>query len=277
MRPTAALVGIVIAGVAGYFLEPSIRPSLIKVQAPQVDDEDGKSEGGGSEPEVPTPTPAPQPAPAPAPDAPAWVASLTPEQLPEKVTLKRKVEFTAPGASMQMDPGASVIPVRVEGTSLVVSPFGGPLEAKVAVMETDLVERLGNKPPEPEPTPVADNESDDDGGEEMVADNEPDPQPEPEPEPEPEPAPAGKLDEAAIVSLMQDSIRSGGIKEFSFDQVLGWKAGEEEERDGETYQTGLAAYKAETIFGVKTIQAQALIKDGKIVRWIWPKSGMEIR
>ena len=43
------------------------------------------------------------------------------------------------------------------------------------------------------------------------------------------------------------------------------------------YQIGAVAYKAETIFGVKTIQAKALIKDGKVQRWIWPKSGMEIK
>ena len=76
---------------------------------------------------------------------------------------------------------------------------------------------------------------------------------------------------------MQDSVRSGQIQEFKFEQVLGWKAEGGEEVDGVNYQTGLAAYKAETIFGVKTIQAKALIKDGKVEKWIWPKSGMEIK
>ena len=76
---------------------------------------------------------------------------------------------------------------------------------------------------------------------------------------------------------MQESIRTGQIKEFSFDQVLTWKADADETIDGKTYQIGLASYKAETIFGVKTIQAKALIKDGKVQRWIWPKSGMEIK
>jgi hypothetical protein len=47
--------------------------------------------------------------------------------------------------------------------------------------------------------------------------------------------------------------------------------------DGETYQTGLAAYKAETIFGPKTVQAKALIKGGKVIKWIYAKTGMEIR
>jgi hypothetical protein len=75
---------------------------------------------------------------------------------------------------------------------------------------------------------------------------------------------------------MQQSIRSGQVKEFTFDQVLSWQADADETVDGQTYQTGTISYKAETIFGVRTIQAKALIQDGKVVRWIWPKSGMEI-
>lgn len=76
---------------------------------------------------------------------------------------------------------------------------------------------------------------------------------------------------------MQESIKAAQIKEFTFAQVLDWKADEPETTDGETYQTGLISYKAETIFGVKTIQAKALVKGDKVVRWIWPKSGMEIK
>ena len=81
----------------------------------------------------------------------------------------------------------------------------------------------------------------------------------------------------SIVSAMQESIKAGAVKEFTFDQVVSWEEGEQVERDGVTYQSGMAAYKAETIFGVKTIQAQALLQDGKVVKWIWPNSGMEIQ
>lgn len=113
-----------------------------------------------------------------------------------------------------------------------------------------------------------------------------DPEPAPEPETEPAdappepvveeepPAPAGDVD---VVAVMQASIRSGEIKEFNETQVQGWQAGEEEVSDGTTYQTGLVAYTAETLFGVRTIQAKAYIKDGKVERWIWPNSGMEIK
>ncbi|MEI8038194.1 MAG: hypothetical protein WCJ14_07365 [Verrucomicrobiota bacterium] len=76
---------------------------------------------------------------------------------------------------------------------------------------------------------------------------------------------------------MQESVRSQQIKEFTLAQVLGWKAEADETVNGEVFQAGTLTYKAETIFGVKTIQAKALIKDGKVQRWIWPKSGLEIK
>jgi hypothetical protein len=83
--------------------------------------------------------------------------------------------------------------------------------------------------------------------------------------------------DADLVQVMQASIDAGQIKEFTKAQVLSWTTSTDEIADGETYQIGLAAYKAETIFGIKTIQAKAMIQSGKVVRWIWPKSGMEIK
>ena len=79
------------------------------------------------------------------------------------------------------------------------------------------------------------------------------------------------------MAAMKASVSGGAIKEFTAEQVQAWKIGDEEVVDGETYQTGLAAYKAETIFGPKTVQAKALIKGGKVVKWIYAKTGMEIR
>ena len=107
-----------------------------------------------------------------------------------------------------------------------------------------------------------------------------DPAPAPEPTPPaPEPAPAGGGDSTddQIVALMQKSIADGAVKEFKADQVKAWKATEKETVDGTEYQTGLAAYEAATIFGVKPVQAKALIKGGKIDRWVYAKSGMEIQ
>lgn len=120
--------------------------------------------------------------------------------------------------------------------------------------------------PTPAPTPVA------------VNNPEPTPTPDPMPEPTPDPGPAAaNLSDEQIIDLMKKSIEGGAVKEFKIGQVKGWKATGEETVDGTTYQTGLAAYEAQTIFGVRPVQAKALIKDGKIERWVYAKSGMEIQ
>ncbi|KAB2642549.1 MAG: hypothetical protein DVB26_02290 [Verrucomicrobia bacterium] len=81
-----------------------------------------------------------------------------------------------------------------------------------------------------------------------------------------------------VVEVMKAHLRSGAIKEFSFEQVQEWKAGAAEVVGGRTYQTGLARYSAETVVGAKIIEAKALIQAGKIVRWVWSKNpGMEIK
>lgn len=127
--------------------------------------------------------------------------------------------------------------------------------------------------PAPNPTPVA--------GVDPTPTPTPEPMPvvEPEPEPAPTPAPVGgaKLTDDEIIALMKESIAGGAVKEFTSDQVKGWKPNGDETIDGTEYQTGLAAYEAATIFGVRPVQAKALIKDGKIERWVYAKSGMEIQ
>lgn len=134
------------------------------------------------------------------------------------------------------------------------------------------VAKVEPTPPAPVPTPPA-----------PAPAVEPMPEPVVKTEPEPAPAPpapptpsASKLDEAGIVSAMQESIKSGKITEFTFEQVVAWKGGEEETVDGVTYQTGLAAFKKDTILGFKTMQAKALIKGGKIAKWVWKETGSEM-
>lgn len=276
---------VLVMGLLGYALYPSIRPTFEDAGwIRQIVAKDDPAPAPAGDP-VGGADPAPAPAPVPA-VLPTELAGLTAEQLPEKVMLKAAVIVRDPNSELQTEipAGQPVAPVRIEGTDVIVKPlFGGPLEGKIAVAQTDLLEVVRANPPAPVPAPEpapapapAPVASTDPPAPAPIP--EPAPVPEPAPEPAPAPAPAGgAMGEAAIVKLMQDSVRSGQIEEFKFEQVLGWKAEGEEEVDGVSYQTGLAAYKAETIFGVKTIQAKALIKDGKVAKWIWPKSGMEIK
>jgi hypothetical protein len=287
MKPFLFIFGILVAGILGYSNEPKLRSALThapKPKASAVQSEEALMIDLGS---------------------------LAPNQLPEKVMLTQDIQFAqkSSGLTLFVGKGTEVLLVRVNGTNLAVRPIDTTYLIEVSVKHTDLIDRLRSQPlplplhtetapattpetvPAPEPgqapetTPATEPEP--------APAPEPTPAPAPEPAPvaEPEPAPAPAPEPPAtptttdappavptnIVVIMQESIRDGQIKEFKFEQVLGWKAGENETVDGQTFQTGLVSYKAETIFGVKTIQAKALIQNGKVVRWIWPKSGMEIK
>lgn len=242
------------------------------------------------------------------------LAGLTPDQLPQRVFLKADVTVTDPasGVVMILQKGNRVKLVRIDDGNAVVSPGDGPFQGILPVTDTDILQQLAAAPPAPAAIPATLPGGD---SEEPVVTPAPPPMPEPAPAPEPPPTPAPAPEPAPepppvptpepattpepaptepapaqvepppapatgptdVVKVMQDSIRAAQIKEFTLEQVLDWAAGTDETVDGETYQTGVASYKAETIFGVKTIQAKALIKGGKVQRWIWPKSGMEIK
>ncbi|MGA0899624.1 MAG: hypothetical protein ACO3SO_04370, partial [Luteolibacter sp.] len=97
------------------------------------------------------------------------------------------------------------------------------------------------------------------------------------PIPVPTPVVAGpQLSEAQIVTAMQNHLKSGALKEFGFDAVTTWKAGPSKELDGVALQTGIVTYTTQTLFGSKTLEAQAFISNGKVIKWVWPKSGITL-
>jgi hypothetical protein len=210
------------------------------------------------------------------------LGDLTPDQLPQQVLLLKEATVSDPAAGLEMliKSGQRVKLVSIDRDQIIISPGDGPFRGKVSIAETDLLQQIAANPPLPAPisstSPVGESE-------EPITIPTPSPAPEPPPAPAPPPpvesAPAtpAALNPADVVWLMQKSIKAGQINEFTYDQVLEWTAAPDETVDGESYQTGLASYKAETIFGVKTIQAKALIKGGTLQKWIWPKSGMEIK
>lgn len=219
------------------------------------------------------------------------------DRLPAKILLKADAEIADAASDLKMTitAGNRVKLIRLDGKNAVISPGAGPFEGSVPISQTDLLEQLAalpkmTDPAEPKPVviPPAATEI---AAEPIAPTPAPEPQPEPAPapalEPKPNPAlepatpeaaPISSDDPVDVVAVMKSSIKGGEIKEFTFDQVLDWQAAAGTETvDGEFYHTGIASYKAETVFGVKTIQAKALIKGSKVVRWLWPKSGMEIK
>lgn len=223
-------------------------------------------------------------------------ASIPTDRLPKKIVLKADAEVATVNADLKMTipAGSRVILVRLDGDNAIISPGSGPLQGSLPISDTDLLEQIASMPPAPTPAP-SDSKVNDavptipepaapvvdptpvETPEPQTAEEIPEAMPEPEVA-ESEPPTPVEDDIVDIVAVMQNSIKAGEIEEFSFDQVHDWKASDEPEIiDGQSYQTGIASYKAETVFGVKTIQAKALIKDGKVASWLWPKSGMEIK
>jgi len=303
MKLLLNLCGIGIAGFLGYSLEPNLRFQLTGVKPGKAEMvENGKiilQIGDGKERvELESLTP-----------------QQLPEKILIKADVK--VSDSGSGITMNIQAGNRVKLLRIEGGNAIVSPGEGSYTGKIPVMDTDLLKQLAQNPPllasntatpnpvpvpapnpvpAPDPTPAPDpvptpEPAPPTTGESAEPPPMPEPPPVPEPAPVPEPvaatdpapaapeppAPVAEAGTANLVQVMQESVKSGQIKEFKFDQVTEWKAGEAETVDGESFQTGTALYKAVTFLGEKSIEAKAFIKGGKVQRWIWPRSGMEIK
>jgi len=191
-------------------------------------------------------------------------------QLPESVTLTGAVIFNNPatGERVTLPVGTTLELLRVEGGRAVLQAPDTNHPLAVDVSLTSLVPAA---PPVPEPKPEHGPEP------EPGPESEPGPEPEPEPEPEPPAVEESTPEPSEIVRIMRQSIENREIKSFASDQVREWHPGPEETHDGETYQTGTLLYDEELVFSDKTLKAKALIKDGKVVRWMWPDLGMDIK
>jgi hypothetical protein len=272
-------IGMLVAGISGYVLEPSLRLQLtgkasntsgmIGNEAVLLQLPDGKRIN---------------------------LSSLSAEQLPKLIYLKKDfiLKDTASGVAISIAAGSEVNLIRIDGFNAVISQGQSGFEVSVPVANTDLFQKLtgillpDSAPVAPVLQPVTPPQA---APVKIAPTPEPMPSPALEPIPEttvdlalaseqaptPEPTPVEEASPVDTVEVMKESIRAGQIKEFAFEAVSDWKAEPDEIIDGETYQIGVASYKAETILGMKTLQAKALIKGGKIQHWVRPKTGTEIK
>lgn len=93
----------------------------------------------------------------------------------------------------------------------------------------------------------------------------------------PVPVVADKLTDAEFINALKGSVKAGDVSEFNFAAVVDWKRMDEQSIDGGIYEVGMATYNASTIFGEQQLQAKALVKDGKVVKWLWPETNTEMR
>ena len=80
-----------------------------------------------------------------------------------------------------------------------------------------------------------------------------------------------------VVAAMRNSLQNNEVAEIKFSEIKEWTTGPDEVINGTTLQTGFANCETTTVFGSKILQAKAYIQNGKVIRWVWPKSGVQIK
>ncbi len=277
MKGILFLIGLLAAGLLGYFIEPLARPFL----GGEVVDVKDVSEPLAPVEKSVTPSPIPVEI-AEEVEVTADFSSYSASQLPEKVLLKADVIVTDPSEELKMTitEGNRVDLLRIEGENAVISPGAGPFQGKLRIVDTDLAEQLSGVEPIPEATEApADPLLMQDAPEELIP-REPTEEPEAAADEFKNPIQARntELSEEEVVQILRDSLENGEISEISADQVTEWGLVE----DGDTkvasgVQVGSVTYTAETIFGVKSLEAHAVIENKRVTRWFSPKSGMDIQ
>ncbi|WP_338286781.1 hypothetical protein [Luteolibacter sp. LG18] len=222
MNLTNTILAVAIAGAAGYFAEPTLRPTLTG-EKPAAKKRVVKEETPSATDVIPALTPKVEPKPEPIPEPPAPVVEPKPEPVTPPVEPEPKPE---PAPEPKPEP-APVQPAT-------------PVEPKMEEPKQEAPKEEAKEEPKAASSALM-------------------------------------LNEEQIVKAMQRSVQTGNFKELSAGKPISWKATEPETIGGEKYQTGILEYSGETIFGVRPIQAKALLQDGVVVKWISPKSGMEIK
>ncbi len=103
------------------------------------------------------------------------------------------------------------------------------------------------------------------------------PTPAPAPALTPEPTATGPMSSSDVVAIMKNSLMNKQIHEIGFEQVSNWQPGPVETIGGQSYDTGTIIYSTEFLGTKRDVEAKALIQNGKVIRWIWPKSGIELK
>lgn len=78
------------------------------------------------------------------------------------------------------------------------------------------------------------------------------------------------------VTIMVDSIRRKDISEITMDIISGWGPVIREEVDGKYYWTATVDYKTKSMFGELNTEAQALMLNNKVIKWIYTGSGESV-
>ncbi len=89
--------------------------------------------------------------------------------------------------------------------------------------------------------------------------------------------PAGWTDGSApVFSVMRESLARGEATDRLLEDARKWRWIGREKVNGQNYETGIVSIEVETIFGVFASEIKALIRDGRVEKWVDPVSGQKI-
>ncbi len=201
---------------------------------------------------------------------------------PEVVSLKKPVdlELVVDGkviGKSQLRVGQKAYPVSLNGKRLAISgsPGGQGPKGEIALDDTDFKEQVRAKYESWKSRRIADVHKRRKEEERRIASKGDAPE-----------APASarsKLGDEpqpnadGSVKCMVDSIKAGQVKEIDLDHVQYWRWVGYEEFRGKAYWVGIVGYTAKTIFGDINAEGKALIRNGKVEKWIYSGSEEEIQ
>ena len=88
--------------------------------------------------------------------------------------------------------------------------------------------------------------------------------------------PMPKRSADGTVALMVQSIRSGDVSEINPREISHWGPVRYELVDRQPYWTGTVTYKTTSLFGTFDTEAMALMRNGKVVSWVYTGSLEEV-
>lgn len=79
------------------------------------------------------------------------------------------------------------------------------------------------------------------------------------------------------IPLVEESIKVGQVKEIRLDRIQYWRFLGPREHQGQFYWAAAVGYLAQTIFGDLQAEGMALIREGKVVKWVYSGSEEPIK
>ena len=214
---------------------------------------------------------------------------------PRKIKLKKVVSYSIAGGTGSLPIGSDVVALSFDGISrLTIAPNEeSALRARVAIDDTDFKTVLTGVYEKFKQRKLAEFEA----AQAEIAANEPDElavdENPTDPQPgmatgrnTPMPAKSANIDAKTraligkaplqyvdgTVPVMVRSIESGQVTEIKPDMVTYWGRMHYGVVQGEPYWVGRVDYTAGSIFGIFPTQAKALIRKGKVIKWIYTGS-----